>query len=289
MAKTFTEKLHKGYAQTMTVRGKLLADEKSQFQSVKMFDSERNGRVLVLDDIVQLTTRDECAYSEMLTHLPVFEHGNVKRVMIVGGGDIAIAEEALKHKGVEAVDMVEIDPVVVELSKKHLQEVNGPALKDKRLKIYIEDAFKFLGRKAAKGRYDLIIADRPDPVGPAMVLFGDTFYTRVRDALAPGGFACMQNGVPFYQPDEMTQTLTQMGQSFQHHGVYLSVVPTYIGGYMALTWASNDAQLGVASRFKDVAKRFKSAKIKTDYYTPEMHAASFALPPWIQRLIPSGR
>lgn len=289
MAKTFTEKLHKGYAQTMTVRGKLLADEKSQFQSVKMFDSERNGRVLVLDDIVQLTTRDECAYSEMLTHLPVFEHGNVKRVMIVGGGDIAIAEEALKHKDVESVDMVEIDPVVIELSKKHLQEVNGPALKDKRLKIHVEDAFKFLGRKSAKGRYDLIIADRPDPVGPAMVLFGDTFYTRVRDALAPGGFACMQNGVPFYQPEEMTQTLRQMGESFKHHGVYLSVVPTYIGGYMALTWASNDAQLGVASRFKDVAKRFKAAKIQTDYYTPEMHAASFALPPWIQRLIPPGR
>ncbi|MBC7767643.1 MAG: polyamine aminopropyltransferase [Phycisphaerales bacterium] len=289
MAKTFTEKLHKGYAQTMTLRGKLLADEKSQFQSVKMFDSERNGRVLVLDDIVQLTTRDECAYSEMLTHLPIFEHGNVKRVMIVGGGDIAIAEEALKHKDVEAVDMVEIDPVVIELSKQHLQEVNGPALKDKRLKIHVEDAFKFLGRKSAKQRYDLIIADRPDPVGPAMVLFGDTFYTRVRDALAPGGFACMQNGVPFYQPDEMTDTLRQMGASFKHHGVYLTVVPTYIGGYMALTWASNDAQLGVASRFKDVAKRFKAAKIKTDYYTPDMHAAAYALPPWIQRLIPSGR
>jgi spermidine synthase len=286
MPKTFTEKLHKGYAQMLTLKGKLIADEKSQFQHIKMFDSERNGRVLVLDDIVQLTTRDECAYSEMLTHLPIFEHGKVRQVMIVGGGDIAIAEEALKHASVEAVDMVEIDPRVIELSKLHLKEVNGPALKDKRLKIHVEDAFKFLGRKAAKGRYDLVIADRPDPVGPAKVLFGDTFYERVAGALAPGGFACMQNGVPFYQPEEMTDTLRQMSETFANQGVYLSVVPTYIGGYMALTWASNDAKLGVASRFKDVAKAFKAAKIDTDYYTPEIHAAAFALPPWVQRLIP---
>ena len=286
MAKTFTEKLHKGYAQSMRLAGKPIAEEKSQFQRINIFDSERNGRVLTLDDIVQLTTRDECAYSEMLTHLPMLEHGKVKRVMIVGGGDIAIAEEALKHKSVAAVDLAEIDPRVVALSKKHLAKVNAAAFRDKRLKIRIEDAFAFLGHKNARGKYDLIIADRPDPVGPAKILFADRFYRRVSQALAPGGFAVFQNGVPFYQPEELTDTLKQMRRTFKHAGVYLTVVPTYVGGFMALTWVSNDARLGQPAKVKTARTRFKAAKIATDYYTPDIHMAAFALPAWIERLVP---
>src|SRR5262249_49630534 len=99
----FTEKLHKGYAQSMELKGAKLREEKSRYQQIKIFDTVANGRVLVLDDIVQMTTRDESAYAEMLTHLPLLEHGKAKRVMIVGGGDLSIADEALKHKGVEEV------------------------------------------------------------------------------------------------------------------------------------------------------------------------------------------
>ena len=109
MSSYFKEKLHKGYAQTMELRGPPIAEEKSKYQRIRMFDSVANGRVLVLDDIVQLTTRDESAYAEMLTHLPVLEHGTVKQVMIVGGGDLSIADEALKHKGVKEVVLVDID------------------------------------------------------------------------------------------------------------------------------------------------------------------------------------
>lgn len=286
MPKTFTEKLHPGFFQMMTMSGRPIAEERSEFQHIRIFDTPRNGRVLTLDDIVQLTTRDECAYSEMLTHLPMLEHGKVRSVMIVGGGDIAIAEEALKHDGVERVDMVEIDPRVIELSKQHLDAVNAAAVADRRLKIHVADAFAFLGRKSAHGRYDLIIADRPDPVGPAEVLFGDTFYARVAKALAPGGFAVFQTGVPFFQGEELTDTLVQLGRSFAQCGVYLTVVPSYIGGYMALTWASNDAALGRPQAIAAARKAFKAAGLATDYYTPAVHAAAFALPRWIERLLP---
>ncbi len=98
MAKSFKERLHKGYEQTLEISGKPLADEKTKFQRVKIFDTPSNGRVMTLDNIVQITTRDESAYAEMLTHLPMFEHGKVERIMIVGGGDLSIADEALKHK-----------------------------------------------------------------------------------------------------------------------------------------------------------------------------------------------
>jgi spermidine synthase len=285
MTNAFLEKLHPGFSQTIEIEGKPLVQEKSQFQDIKIFDSKRNGRVLVLDDIVQLTTRDECGYSEMLTHLPMLEHGRVRQVMIAGGGDMAIAEEALKHRGVESVFNVEIDPKVVDLSRQHLGAVNAAAFADERLKIQIEDAFVFLADKANRHRFDLIIADRPDPVGPAEVLFGDKFYERVKEAMAPGGFAVFQNGVPFFQPEELTDTLRQMQRTFRYCGVYLAVVPSYIGGFMALTWVSNDTVLGDPAKWAGLETAFAAARLKTDYYTPAMHRAAFALPAWIERLV----
>ena len=287
-ASSFKERLHKGYAQVMELSGKPLADEKSRYQRIKIFDTPNNGRVMTLDDIVQITTRDESAYAEMLTHLPLLEHGKAERVMIVGGGDLSIADEALKHKGVKEVVLVDIDGRVIELCKKHFGEINAKAFKDKRLKLEVADAFEYLGRKESKNRFDLIVADRPDPVGPGKALFGETFYDRVRNALKPGCFATFQTGVPFYQPWEITEALNELAEFFPSSGLYLTVVPTYIGGFMALSWAGKgkSAKLGTPAGIKKAATAFKKAKLKTDYYNPAVHAASFALPEWIARLVP---
>src|SRR6266567_5083465 len=122
----FRERLHKGYAQSMELTG-VIVEQKSRYQQIKIFDTVANGRVMVLDDIVQITTRDESAYAEMLTHLPLFEHGKAERVMIVGGGDLSIADEALKHKDVKEVVLVDIDDRVIALCKKHFGEVNAKA------------------------------------------------------------------------------------------------------------------------------------------------------------------
>ncbi|HLJ52494.1 MAG TPA: polyamine aminopropyltransferase [Rhizomicrobium sp.] len=286
MPASFKERLHKGYAQSMELRGEPIAEEKSQYQRIQIFDSVANGRVMVLDDIVQITTRDESAYAEMLTHLPLLEHGKASRVMIVGGGDLSIADEALKHKGVREVILVDIDGRVVELCRQHFGEINAKAFKDRRLKIEIADAFEFLGRPENKGRFDLIVADRPDPVGPGKALFGETFYERVRAALKPGGFATFQTGVPFYQPWEITDALKELRQFFPRSGLYLTVVPSYIGGFMALSWASKSKRLGTPAGVRRAAAAFRRSRIKTDYYNPEVHAAAFALPEWIKRLVP---
>jgi spermidine synthase len=287
MPKAFQERLHKGYAQSMELSGAPLVDEKSRYQRIKIFDTVANGRVMTLDDIVQITTRDESAYAEMLTHLPILEHGKAERVMIVGGGDLSIADEALKHKGVREVVLVDIDGQVVERCREHFAEINARAFKDKRLKIEIADAFEYLGRKESKGRFDLIVADRPDPVGPGKALFGDTFYDRVKGALKAGGFATFQTGVPFYQPWEITEALEELAAFFPSCGLYLTVVPTYIGGFMALSWAcKGKGKLGTPTGLRKAAAAFKHAKLKTDYYNPDIHAASFALPEWIKRLVP---
>jgi spermidine synthase len=290
MTKTFTETLHSGYAQTLTIKGEMLVDEQSPFQRVKFFDTERNGRVLTLDDNVQTTTRDHHAYSEMLTHLPMFEHGKVKTVLIVGGGDLAIAAEALKHKGVTEVVLAEIDPVVIERSRELFADINKKAFKDKRMDIQVVDAFDYLARPETKGHFDLVIADRPDPIGPGAILFADDFYKRIKAALRPGGLAVFQTGVPFYQPEELTDTLKQLARLFANAGTYLTVVPTYIGGFMALTWVSADgAVLGDAKKAKKIEKAFTASGVKTEYYTPAIHQAAFALPAWIAKLVPKKR
>ena len=265
MAKTtvFKERLHKGYAQSMEVT-EVLADEKSRFQRIKIFDTVANGRVMMLDDIVQITTRDESAYAEMLTHLPMLEHGKAERVMIVGGGDLSIADEALKHKGVKEVVLVDIDGRVVELCRKLFGAINRKAFKDKRLHIEVADAFEYLGRPQSQRRFDLIVADRPDPVGPGKALFGETFYDRVRNALRPGGYATFQTGVPFYQPWEITDALNELKQFFPRSGLYLTVVPTYIGGFMALSWAGTGKALGEPSGIRRARARCAAAKLKTD-------------------------
>src|ERR1700712_3582812 len=287
MARSMKEQLHAGYAQVMEVEGALLADEKSRYQRIRIFDTIANGRVLTLDNIVQITTRDESAYAEMLTHLPILEHGKVERVMIVGGGDLSIADEALKHKTVKEVVLVDIDGRVIELCKQHFAEINAKAFKDKRLKLEVADAFEYLGRKESKNRFDLINADRPDPVGPGKALFGETFYDRVKGALKKGGYATFQTGVPFYQPWEITEALTELARFFPKSGLYLSVVPTYIGGFMALSWATKGGKpLGTDKGIKKAAKAYKKTKLKTDYYNPEVHAAAFALPQWIRKLVP---
>jgi spermidine synthase len=281
-----TERLHKGYAQQMEIT-KMLADEKSQFQHIKIFDTVANGRVMTLDDIVQITDRDESAYADMLTHLPMLEHGKVERVMIVGGGDLSIADEALKHKNVKEVVLVDIDGRVIDLCKKLFGDINAKAFKDKRMKVVVADAFEYLGRKESKNRFDLIIADRPDPVGPGKALFGETFYDRVKGALKKGGYATFQTGVPFYQPWEITEALQELARFFPRSGLYLSVVPTYIGGFMALSWASKGGKpLGKADGIKRAAKAYKKSRLKCDYYNPDIHAAAFALPNWIAKLVP---
>src|SRR6202012_1925486 len=165
------ERLHKGYAQSMEIT-KVLADEKSQFQHIRIFDTVANGRVMPLNDILQLPSRDESAYADMLPHLPMLEHGKVERVMIVGGGDLSIADEALKHKSVKEVVLVDIDGRVIELCRKLFGDVNAKAFRDRRMTVEVADAFEYMGRKSSKNRFDLIIADRPDPVGPGKALFG---------------------------------------------------------------------------------------------------------------------
>lgn len=275
------EKLHPDYAQALRV-DRVLYDSETDHQRLRLFENARFGRVLTLDDVVQTTEGDNFIYHEMMTHVPIFAHGAARRVLIIGGGDGGMAREVLRHQGVSHVTMVEIDTGVVEFSRKYLPALSQGAFDDPRLDLVIADGAAFM--RAVGEPYDIIIIDSTDPVGPGEVLFSDTFYGHARARLAPGGIIVTQNGVPFLQGGELTNTMRGFKALFADWGCYMASVPTYAGGAMAFGWGCDGAARAVT--LQTLQARYDAAGFVCDYYTPEVHKAAFALPGYVLRLLP---
>lgn len=281
MSDWFRETLHRDYEIGLRIE-EVLFETKSEHQHLLLFRNAAFGRVLTLDGVVQTTEADEFIYHEMLAHLPILAHGGVERVLIIGGGDGGMLEEVLKHRGVKQAVQVEIDASVVDFAKTHLRAICGKAYEDPRAELVIADGLKYVAE--TDRRFDLIIVDSTDPVGPGEVLFTERFYADCKDCLASGGILVTQNGVPFLQPEELKQTLGFFRRLFADSTCYLATVPTYAGGPMAFGWATDDASLRKVP-LETLQARFSGAAIDTRYYTPAVHLGAFALPPYIVELI----
>jgi spermidine synthase len=238
MTQWIRESLHKHYAQSLSV-DVLLHESETDHQRIKVFENGTFGRILTLDNVVHTTEGDNFVYHEMLTHVPILAHGAAKRVLIIGGGDGGMAREVLRHSSVEHVTMVEIDAGVVEFSKEYLPTLSQGAFDDPRLELVINDGA--VSMRETDQTYDVIIVDSTDPIGPGEVLFTDTFYGHAHLALTENGILVTQNGVPFLQGDELTNTLRAFKAMFQDWGSYTATVSTYAGGPMAFGWGTNGA------------------------------------------------
>ena len=275
------EILHRDFRIKLKV-DRVLFDSETEHQRLKLFENATFGRVLTLDSVTQTTEGDEFIYHEMMAHLPILAHGRAKRVLVIGGGDGGMAEEVLKHKSVEHVTMVEIDAGVVEFSKRYLPNICKGAFDDPRLNLVIADGAQFVAE--TQDRFDVAIIDSTDPMGPGEVLFTETFYANVKRCLTEGGIIVTQNGVPFLQGGELTGTMRAFGKLFRDASCYLATIPTYVGGPMAMGWGTDDASLRQLPE-EELNKRFRAAGLETRYYTPGVHKAAFALPPYVQKLI----
>ena len=277
----FKETLHAEISQGLRM-DKVLFRDQTGLQDLIIFENAKFGRVLTLDGVVQTTEGDEFIYHEMLTNVPVTEHGSARHVLIIGGGDGGMAREVLKHQGVERVTMVEIDAGVVDMSKRHLPSLSAGAFDNPRLDLVIADGAKYVAETA--DRFDVIIVDSTDPIGPGEVLFTAAFYADCKRCLNPGGIVVTQNGVPFLQSDEVVNSWHRLGESFADVSFYIAPVPTYQGGHMAFGWATDDT----AKRHQSVdslTARFSPLGIKTRYYTPAVHVGAFAMPQWMLDLL----
>src|SRR5262245_46204448 len=202
---------------------RVLYETQTEHQHLVLFEHKFFGKMLMLDGATQVTTADEFIYHEMMTHVPIFAHGNAREVLIVGGGDCGIAEEVLKHKTVKRLTQVEIDASVVEFSKEHFPEFTRKVLGDKRFDVIIDDGMNYVAE--TDRRFDVIIVDSTDPQGPGKVLFSTKFYAACRRCMRKGGVMVTQNGVPIFQPGELKSGVAKFRRLFADGGCYIAAIP----------------------------------------------------------------
>jgi len=261
---------------------KTIVSENSHFQKIKILDTYEFGRILVLDGIVQTTERDEFIYHEMLSHLPLLSHPHPERVLIIGGGDGGILREVLKHP-VKEVFLVEIDKKVIELSKTYLPAICRNSFNDRRANIIIDDGANFI--KEWKGKFDVVIIDSSDPIGPAKVLFSSKFYQGASNALSnDDGIFAQQTGSSFLQREEFPYVYEKLKKTFPFVTIFLTAVPTYVGGFFSFVFASKGID-PLRIRLSEIERRYKKFKLKTRYYNPKIHYASFVLPAYIKKTV----
>ncbi|PWC09892.1 polyamine aminopropyltransferase [Brenneria roseae subsp. americana] len=279
------ETLHANFGQYFSI-DRVLYHQKTDHQDLIIFENAALGRVMALDGVVQTTERDEFIYHEMLTHVPLLAHGNAKRVLIIGGGDGGMLREVSRHRSVEHITMVEIDAGVVEFCRQYLPNHNAGSYDDPRFNLVIDDGVNFVNQ--CSGKFDVIISDCTDPIGPGESLFTSDFYQGCARCLNEGGIFVAQNGVCFLQQDEAVNSHRKLGRYFSDVSFYQAAIPTYYGGIMTFAWASNNAALRQLTA-ETLRQRFAASGIECRYYNPDVHVGSFALPQYLLNALSGAR
>lgn len=275
----YQETLYSEWGQNFE-QGQTLFEAATDHQHLVIFENPRFGRVMALDGVIQTTEADEFVYHEMMVHVPMNTHPSPKNVLIIGGGDGGILREVLKHQSVESVTQVEIDRAVVDMCIEYFPKHSDGAFDDPRLNLVIDDGAAFITNNSEQ--FDVIITDSTDPIGPGEVLFESAFYAGCANALTDRGILVTQNGVPYMQGDEVTNTYRRWKSYFQTRSFYLTPVPTYAGGAMAMGFASK-ARIEMPSINALTARSNELSQLR--YYTAEVHHGAFGLPRFVQDLM----
>ncbi|MCF7916871.1 MAG: polyamine aminopropyltransferase [Candidatus Omnitrophica bacterium] len=263
------------------IKGKTIYKKKTGHQDCRIYQTKDFGKVLLLDGAIQTTEADEHIYHEMLTHPLLLTHPSPKSVLVIGGGDGGVIREVFKH-AVEEVIMVEIDKDVIQLSKKYLPKISKKSFSNKRLGLIIDDGAKYI--KETPKRFDLVIIDSPDPIGPAKALFSKDFYKDVFKILTPQGLMIRQTGSTFLQPEVLKNNYRKIKNIFPHVSVQLAAIPTYIGGFFSFVVGSKKINLSKLNKSK-IMKKYSGLNLKTKYYNPDIHFSSLKLTNDLMRLI----
>ena len=258
-------------------------------QHVIVFKSKSFGNVLVLDGVIQITDLDEMAYQEPIAHIPLFSHPNPETVLVVGGGDGGVIREVLKHKSVKEVHICEIDKMVIDCAKKYFPKI-AYAWNDEKVKLICGDASEYIKRPENLGKFDVIIADTSDPVGPAAALFERPFYADLAAALKAGGKVSTQ-GESMWKDVKL---ISKLVSEVKGMGVFESVeyattqIPTYPLGQIGFIVCSKPGETPVENASCRVPVREVPEDMQLNYYNTELHKAAFVLPTFLQKALTGG-
>ena len=267
-----------GAAISLKIRDKV-HDEQSPYQRIEIYETEAFGTLMTLDGLVMVTDRDNFIYHEMMSHPALFTHPDPKRVLIIGGGDCGTLREVLKHAGVEIVEQVELDERVTRVSEQFFSELcasNG----DPRARLRFTDGIEWVAR-AAPGRYDVIIVDSTDPVGPAAGLFSEEFYRNCWRALGSNGVLVGQSESPLFHA-ELIRSVHGAMRSAGFGDVATLNFPqcTYPSGWWSATLARRD---GSVASFREAEAADKP--FATRYYNRAIHRAALTNPQFLIDLL----
>ena len=270
---------HSGYGTTAT---QTLAQIQSPYQKVEVYDTRQFGKLFRLDGRMMTSEADEFFYHECMTHPAALAHPNPESILVIGGGDGGSSEELLKHPSVKRVVMAELDPVVIDISKKWLGSIHNGAFDDPRLEVKIGDGFEFV--KNTSERFDMIVLDLTDPDTPAFHLYSEQFFRMCQRILRPGGMLTLHLGSPVYQAETVRKNAANLRKVFRYVAPMSLFVPLY-GSLWCLAVASDT--LDPRTIAADViGQRISERRISAlRYYHPAMHAALFTLPVFVQEQV----
>lgn len=256
-----------------------LFSKQSDFQRIDIFETPEFGRVLTLDGNVMLTERDEFIYDEMMTHVPMAVHKGIKDILVIGAGDGGVVRELTRYDRVEKIDLVEMDPMVVEACRNYLPG-NACRMDDRRVHIYFENALKFIRHR--ENSYDLIIVDSVDPFGPSEGFFTREFYGSCYNALREDGIMVNQQGSPFYKEDAiaMQRSHQRIVSTFPISKVYQAISPPM---RRATGPSASPAKSTIPSTTWML--RLGSLNMHTRYYTTRLHVGAFWLPAFLEEML----
>jgi spermidine synthase len=269
---------HSGYGFNASEQ---LAVTQSPYQRIEVYDTPQFGKLFRLDGRMMTSERDEFFYHECMTHPAALAHPNPQSVLVIGGGDGGSSEELLKHPSVKRIVMAELDPLVIETSRRYLQSIHKGALDDPRLEIRIGDGYAYVRDCAEK--FDMVVLDLTDPDTPAFHLYTEEFFRMCQRLLNPGGMMTMHLGSPVYQAETVRKNARNLRKVFKHVHPMSLFIPLY-GSLWCLAVASDSANPRALSS-DTLAARLAERRIGSlSYYNPEVHAALFVLPNFVREL-----
>ena len=252
----------------------------SEIQRIDVLESKEFGKILVVDGDLMLTEKDEFIYHEMISHVPMAVHPQVEKILVIGGGDGGVVRALAKYDTVEQIDVVEADPLLVEVGRKYFPQM-ACSLNDPRVHIYHEDGLRFIRSKS--DAYDLIIIDSPNPFGAGEGLFTKEFYGNCFNALHEDGIMINQHESPFYKEEafQCQRMHKRIIESFPISRIYQAHIPSYPSGHWLFGFASK--------RYHPIHDmdgiQWKLRGIQTKYYLPRLHEGVFALPAYVEELV----
>lgn len=266
--------------------GELLASGRSEYQSWEVWDTPQFGKLFRLDGCFMTSERDEFYYHENLIHVAALTHPGPRSALIIGGGDGGSAEELFKHPTMERVVLVELDEQVIAIARDHLQAVHRGALDDPRLELRVEDGLRYVREVAPAGaqRFDLIVLDLTDPVGPAEDLYSRAFFADCKALLSEAGALTLHLGAPVFQPERVRRLVGNLRAVFRNVNPYFMYIPLY-GSLWSMACAS-DRLVPMQFQASEIDARIVQRGIEDlQYYNGAIHNAQFAQPNYLRDLL----